>query len=117
MKPREVTKKFRSEEEIRQEMINNSKEGMANAEKNMKTTTGDMKKINEDLYKMFKAQFDDYSRPDNELIPMMAQGEKMSYENDIKNYEQDLKKMGIEISSRSCKICKDQVTGSFESNC
>lgn len=106
MKPREVTKKFRSEEEIRLEMINNSKEGMANAEKNIKTTTGDMKKINEDLYKMFKAQFDDYSRPDNELIPMMAQGEKMSYENDIKNYEQDMKKWDLKYPADPAKFVK-----------
>lgn len=106
MKPREVVKKFRTEEQVREEMIDNAKKGMANAEKNIKTTTGDMKKINEDLHKMFKAQLADYQRPDNEMIPMIANAEKSGYENDLKNYEQDVKKWEQKYPADPSKFVK-----------
>jgi hypothetical protein len=106
MKPREVTRKARTEEQIRQEMIDNAKQGMTNAQTSIKTATGDMKKVFEDLYQMFKAQLEDYQRPDNEMVPMMAQGEKMGYENDLKNYAESIKKWEISYPSEPSKFVK-----------
>jgi hypothetical protein len=90
-KPREITRKLRTEEEIRNEFIASTKEGMSNIEKSLKTATGDMKKAFQETYDMYKKQLADYQRPDNEMIPLIAQGEKNQYEFEVKGYEEDVK--------------------------
>src|SRR5207253_694861 len=90
-KPREITRKLRTEEEIRNEFIASTKEGMSNIEKSLKTATGDMKKAFQETYDMYKKQLADYQRPDNEMIPLIAQGEKNQYEFEVKGYEEDVR--------------------------
>ena len=92
-KPQEPRKKTaRSREEIRMELVDQTKKAIAELEKNMSTFTADVKKTMNEVLSSQKQQLKEYQDPDNELIEIMTQGEKMAVENDWKNYQQTLKK-------------------------
>jgi hypothetical protein len=84
-------KKARTKEEIRKQMIDDIKKSVAEIEKNMPTYTGDLKKTMQGMIDSQKEMIKDYERPDNEIMQLMAEGEKMAIENDGKNYQQKLK--------------------------
>ena len=106
MKPREVTKKPRTEEQIRQDQIQIAKDGMARMENGLKTATGDMKKVFEDSYQMFKKQLAEYENPNNEIIKLMAEGEKSSYENELKLHAEKVKKWEQNYPAESSRFIK-----------
>ena len=108
-KPRQTTRQVRTEDQIRQELLKSTKESMADAEKNLKTATGDLKKIYQDGYDMLKKQFEDYQRPDNEMIPLMAQGEKMQVDNELKQYAEDLKNWELNYPAESSRFIKKRL--------
>ena len=92
-KPAEPLKKVaRTREEIRKEMIDETKKAIDNLEKNMATFTADVKKTMNEVLVTQKQQLKDYQDPNNQIIEMMAEGEKIAVENEWKNYEQNLKK-------------------------
>ena len=92
-KPHEPQKKTaRSRDEIRSELIDQTKKAIAELEKNMSTFTADVKKTMNEMLTNQKQQLKEYQDPNNELIEIMTQGEKMAVENDLKNYQQILKK-------------------------
>jgi hypothetical protein len=93
MKPREVTKKPRTEDQIREEQIASTKKAMTNVETSLKTaTTDDLKKIYQDSYNMQKKQLDELQKPDNKMIPMMAKMDQQQYEAEMKRYEDQMRK-------------------------
>ncbi len=85
-KPMESQKKTaRTKEEIRKQMIDDTKKSIAEIENNMSKYTGDLKKTMQDMSDAQKEMIKDYERPDNEIMQLMAEGEKMAIENDGKN--------------------------------
>lgn len=91
-KPLEPQKKTpRTKEEIRKQMIEDLKKSIAEAEKNMSNYAGDLKKTMQELIDSQKEQMKEYEKPDNEIIGIMEQGEKMAVDNDLKNYQQKIK--------------------------
>ena len=73
-------------------MIDETKKAIDNLEKNMATFTADVKKTMNEVLVTQKQQLKDYQDPNNQIIEMMAEGEKIAVENEWKNYEQNLKK-------------------------
>jgi hypothetical protein len=91
-RPMEPQKKTaRTKEEIRKQMIDDIKKSIAEVEKNMSNYAGDLKKTMQELIDSQKEQIKEYEKPDNEIIGIMEQGEKMAVENDMKNYQQKIK--------------------------
>jgi len=92
-KPWEPQKKVvRNREEIRKEMIDETKKAIAELEKNMPSFTPDVKKTMNEVLVTQKQQLKDYQDPNSQMIEIMAEGEKMAFENEWKNYQQNLKK-------------------------
>ena len=92
-KPWEPQKKVvRNREEIRKEMIDETKKAIAELEKNMPSFTADVRKTMNEVLVTQKQQLKDYQDPNSQMIEIMAEGEKMAFENEWKNYQQNLKK-------------------------
>ena len=92
-KPWEPQKKVvRNREEIRKEMIDETKKAIAELEKNMPSFTPDVKKTMNEVLVTQKQQLKDYQDPNSQMIEIMAEGEKMAFENEWKNYQLNLKK-------------------------
>ena len=82
-------KKPKTETEIRTEQVNNLKKSIAEIEKSMKTAKEDMKNIFSESLEVLQKQLKDYEDPKNEIIPLMAQGEKSQYEYYMKKYQEE----------------------------
>ncbi len=106
MKPREVTRKPKTEDQIRQEQIATAKKGMTSMENALKTATPDLKKAYQDSYDMYKKHLEDYQKPDNEMVRMMAKGEQTKYEAELKRFEDRLKKWETEYPAESSGFIK-----------
>lgn len=92
MKPREVTRQPRTEDQIRQDLIAKAKKEIDKIEKSLKAATQEnIKKIYQDSYDRQKKQLEEYQKPDNRTIAMMANGEKAQYEQEIKRYAEKMK--------------------------
>ena len=92
-KPMEPSRKTaKTKEEIRKEKIAELEKSIKDVEKNMPSFTPEVKKVMEPLLETQKNTLKDYRDPDSEMIEMMAQGEKMSVENDWKYYNEQVKK-------------------------
>jgi len=92
-KPWEPQKKVvRNREEIRKEMIDETKKAIAELEKNMPSFTADVRKTMNEVLVTQKQQLKDYQDPNSQMIEIMAEGEKMAFENEWKNYQLNLKK-------------------------
>jgi len=92
-KPMEPSRKTaKTKEEIRKEKIAELEKSIKDVEKNMPSFTPEVKKVMEPLLETQKNTLKDYKDPDSEMIEMMAQGEKMSVENDWKYYNEQVKK-------------------------
>ncbi len=92
-KPMEPWRKTaKTKEEIRKEKITDLEKSIADLEKNMPKFTPEIKKAMKPLLETQKNTQKDYKNPDKEMIGMMAESEKMSVENDWKNYNEQVKK-------------------------
>ena len=92
-KPMEPYRKTaKTKEEIRKEKIAELEKSIKDVEKNMPSFTPEVKKVMEPLLETQKNTLKDYKNPDSEMIEMMAQGEKISVENDWKNYNEQVKR-------------------------
>ena len=92
-RPMEPSRKTaKTKEEIRKEKIAELEKSIKDVEKNMPSFTPEVKKVMEPLLETQKNTLKDYKDPDSEMIEMMAQGEKMSVENDWKYYNEQVKK-------------------------
>ena len=92
-KPSEPQKKVaRTREEIRKEIIDETKKAIAELEKNMPAFTADVKKTMNEVLVTQKQQLKDYQDPNSQIIEIMAEGENMAFENEWTNYQQNLKK-------------------------
>lgn len=107
MKPREVTKKPRTEDQIRQSKIAEVKKGIGNLEKSMaNATTAEMKKIYEDALVMNKKQLAEYEDPKNEMIPMLAKNEQQQYDREVQRYEERMKEWELQYPVESSRFVK-----------
>ena len=106
MKPREVTKKPKTEAQIREGLIAEAKKSIANMEETMKTATPDMKKTFEKLIEQQKKQLEEYQQPESKMITMMAQGEQMQFEAQGKRYKEDLVKWEAKYPAESSAFVK-----------
>ncbi|MGC4035290.1 MAG: hypothetical protein QM764_04960 [Chitinophagaceae bacterium] len=92
-KPIEPQKKVaKTKEEIRKERIDETKKSIDDVEKKMSSYTPDVKKVMQEVVTSQKQQLKDYEDPNGQMIDLLAQGEKMSVENDWKNYDEQIKK-------------------------
>ena len=92
-KPMEPSRKTaKTKEEIRKEKIAELEKSIKDVEKNMPSFTPEVKKVMEPLLETQKNTLKDCRDPNSEMIEMMAQGEKMSVENDWKYYNEQVKK-------------------------
>jgi hypothetical protein len=92
-KPMAPQKKIaKTKEEIRKERIDETKKSIEDLEKQMPTLTADVKKIMDALLVSQKQQLKEFQDPDSPMIELLAQGEKMAVESDLKNYEENSKK-------------------------
>ena len=92
-KPMEPWRKTaKTKEEVRKEKIAELEKSIADLEKNMPKFTPEVKKVMEPLLESQKNTLKDYNDPDSDMIEMMAEGEKMSVENDWKQYREQIKK-------------------------
>jgi hypothetical protein len=99
-KPMEPWRKTaKTKEEIRKEKIAEVEKSIADLEKNMPKFTPEIKKVMEPLLETQKNTLKDYKDPNSEMIEMMAEGEKLSVENDWKLYHEQVKKWEEEYPS------------------
>jgi Sec-independent protein translocase protein TatA len=73
-------------------MIEDGKKSIAEIEKNMGSYAGDFKKSMQEVIDAQKEQIKEYAKPDNQMIDLMTQGEKMTVDNDLANYQKELTK-------------------------
>ena len=106
MKPAGVTFKPKTEAQVREEMIQQTKKTITNYEEALKTATPEMKKTFEKLRDQQKKQLEEYEKPDNKMIPMMAKGEQQQYEALVKGYESDMKKWEEKYPAKSSAFVK-----------
>lgn len=82
----------KTEAVIRQKFINDTKKGIENLEKFLKTTTdASMKKMTESNLELLKKSLKDYEDPNSEMIKMAVQGEQTQYDWRKKDYESKMK--------------------------
>ena len=109
-KPMEPQKKIaKTKEEIRKGMIDDTKKAIEDMEKQMPTFAPDVKKIMAEMLVSQKQQLKDYQDPNSQLIEIMAQGEKMTVENDLKNYDERIKKWETEYPVNSGVFIKKRI--------
>lgn len=107
MKPTEpIEKKARTKEEIRQEHIKEAEKAIKETEASMKTMTADLKKAMEPVLETMRKQLQDYKDPNNKMIEMMAQNEKMEQEGNLESYKEELKKWEIDYPENPKQIIK-----------
>jgi len=102
----QVPEKEKSEADIRDEQVASLQKSIAELEKSLKTQTGDLKKILEESLATLRQQKKEYEKPDNEIIKMMAQGEKMQHEQHVKEYEQQTEKWKMDFPESSKAFVK-----------
>ena len=92
-KPMEPWRKTaKTKEEIRKEKVTELEKSIADIEKGMPKFTPELKKAMEPLLETQKNTLKEYKDPNSEMIEMMAEGEKMSVENDWKQYHEQVKR-------------------------
>ncbi|MGZ5190855.1 MAG: hypothetical protein ACXWCZ_07515 [Flavisolibacter sp.] len=106
-KPRDMSKKPKTEDQIREEKIAETKKAIANYEKSIQTTTAaDIKKVLEDGIQAQKKQLAEYQDHKNEMISMIAKTQQQQYETAVKRYEDDLKKWEQDYPAEPSKFIK-----------
>ncbi len=106
MKPRDMVKKPKTEAQIREEMIAETKKSISNIEESMKSATPDLIKTYEQLLVQQKKTLEDYQKPDNTMIPMMVQSQQQQYEALVKRNESALKKWEENYPAQSLAFIK-----------
>lgn len=109
MKPREVTKKPKTAEEIRKKLIDDAKKGIAGTEKTLQTAEGDMKKTFAKLHENYKKQLEEYQQPDNKQVAMMAEGEKQQFEAALQRYAGQVKKWELDYPADASAFIKNRL--------
>jgi hypothetical protein len=86
----QLPKPARSSEQIRDEYIKTTKEGIASSEKAMASMPAEYHKAMQEGIDALKKQLEEYQRPDSELMKILAQGEQQQYEWGMKEYQTKL---------------------------
>lgn len=76
---------------IRKKFIDDTKSGIVNMEKFLKTADASMKKSAEETLDMLKKTLKDYEDPNSEIIKMAVQGEENQYNYRFKEYQEKMK--------------------------
>lgn len=87
-----VPKAAKPLEEIRKEQIENMQKAIKSMEPMLKMDNAEIRKGAKEGLEQFQKQLKDYQDPKNEMIKMLADGEKMSFENNTKTYNEALAK-------------------------
>ena len=110
VKPRDGSRKPKTEAQMREEKIAEAKKAIANYEKGLQTTTAaDIKKIYEDGIAQQKKMIADYEDPKSETIPSMAKYQQQLYERDVKRYEDNLKRWEEEYPTDPSKYVRKRL--------
>ena len=109
MRPKDEIKKPKTEAQIREELIAETKKSIAEMEETMKTASADMKKTFEKLLDQQKNQLEEYQKPDNKMIARMAQGEQTMNEAIVKQFESDIKKWEENYPEQSSAFIKKRL--------
>jgi hypothetical protein len=91
-KPQEPVNKVRTKEQIRQDEIEKAKKGIKDTEEAIKKTTPEIAEGLKGVIDMYKENIKMYEEPNSQMIDLFWQGEKINYENDVKNYKEQLAK-------------------------
>lgn len=92
-KPQEpVLKPLRSIAEIQKEEITKTEKSIKDTEKTLKEVTADMAKAIQPVLDMLRQNLKDYQNPNHQLFASIAMGEKYQQENEVKNYNDHMKK-------------------------
>jgi len=90
-KPQELNEKApRTKEEIRRDEIAKTEKSIKEAEENMKKYTPEMQKAIQPVLDMLRKNLKDYKDPDNQMIELFYQGEKLQQEERIRSYKEYL---------------------------
>ena len=90
-KPQELNEKApRTKEEIRKDEIAKTEKSIKEAEENMKKYTPEMQKAIQPVLDMLRKNLKDYKDPDNQMIELFYQGEKLQQEERIRSYKEYL---------------------------
>ena len=90
-KPQELIEKApRTKEEIRRDEIAKTEKSIKEAEENMKKYTPEMQKAIQPVLDMLRKNLKDYKDPDNQMIELFYQGEKLQQEERIRSYKEYL---------------------------
>jgi hypothetical protein len=90
-KPQEPpARAIRTKEEIRKEKIAEAEKGIKETEETIKKTTPEIAQALKGVLEMNKQNLAAYKDPENPMIDMLYEGEKMTAENNIKYYKDQL---------------------------
>lgn len=82
----------KTKQQIQKERIDELNKALAENDKAIQNVPNDMKASMREVQNVLKEQLKQYEDPNNELLIMMAEGEKMSYESALQNYKLSLSK-------------------------
>jgi hypothetical protein len=82
----------KSLEEVRAEYKETMLKSIRSMEEFTKNSNADLKKMAAEHLPALRKQLKDIEDPKNQLIKMMAEGEKMAYDNSLKNYQNEMKR-------------------------
>jgi hypothetical protein len=91
-KPQEPVNNVRTKEAIQKDEIEKAKKGIKDTEETIKKATPEVAESLKDIIDMYKENIKMYEDPNNQMIDLFWQGEKMNYENAVKNYKEALAK-------------------------
>ncbi len=81
----------KTEDEIRKEMVDDTKKSIEKTEATLKTIQPDLKKIFEDNLELQKKRLKEFQDPNNKPIKIMAKGEQQNFEYGTKEYNARMK--------------------------
>jgi hypothetical protein len=87
-----MPKAARSASEIRDEQVKAISASIATMEEFLKSPNADLKKVAQEGLPGVKKQLKELQQPDNELIRMLADAEKLGFEHQLKQYNDNLAK-------------------------
>ncbi|MET0299625.1 MAG: hypothetical protein ABW036_07680, partial [Flavitalea sp.] len=82
--------KAKTSAEMREEYIKNFQESIKSMEELAKSTNPDLKKMAQENLPALRQQLKEAEDPNNPMMKMMADGEKMNYESNLEKYKKEL---------------------------
>jgi monoamine oxidase len=105
----QMPKKAKNIDEVREEQVTAMKKSITQLEAMQKMDNADLRKMAAENVGALKKQLKELEDPNNPLIKMMADGEKMRYEIDMKNFDDNYKKWEKENPENHMLLVKSRL--------